>query len=479
MVDQDKSIKKYALITSVVASFLTPFMGSAVNLAIPSIGRSLEGGAVMLSWVVSSFLLATAALLLPLGRLADIHGRKKLFVLGILIFSVFSFLCGFAWSLLSLIVLRLFQAVGGALIFGTSIAILTSIYPPQERGRVLGINVASVYIGLSVGPVLGGILNHQLGWQSIFFFSAFLGLVTFIFAAIKLKGEWADARGEYFDLPGSVTYMAGIAATLFGFSMISVSFAKYVFGAGIVLLGIFIWRQARIEQPLMDVRLFRSNVAFAFSNLAALINYSATFALGFLLSLYLQIVRGFDSEMAGLILLSQPVLMAALSPLAGRLSDRIEPRIVSSWGMALTSLGLFAFVFIGKGMSVREIVLCLILIGVGFALFSSPNTNAIMGSVEKKFYGVASSTLATMRLLGQAVSMAIATLLIHLYLGDIKLSPGFARGARKEPQHFFRRLLRYMLRRHFRIARPRKCQDGFRLIPPSSRFAKYTNLLTS
>jgi EmrB/QacA subfamily drug resistance transporter len=398
-------------------------MGSAVNLAIPSIGRSLNGSAVMLSWVVSSFLLTTAALLLPIGRLADIFGRKKVFLLGIFIFSLFSVLCGFAWSLRSLIAFRIFQATGGAMIFGTSIAILTSVYPPQERGRVLGMNVASTYTGLSLGPVLGGVLNHQIGWESIFYFGALLGLVTFLFAVTKLKGEWADAKGEYFDLPGAVIYMAGIAATIFGFSSIAASFqAKYIFGVGLILMAIFARHEAKAPQPLMNVRLFSGNATFAFSNLAALINYSATFALGFLLSLYLQIVRGFDSQIAGLILLFQPVLMASLSPFTGRLSDRLEPRVVASWGMGLTALGLLAFVFIEESTSVWKIILALILIGVGFALFSSPNTNAVMGSVEKKFYGVASSTLGTMRLLGQAISMAISTLIIHLYLGDVKLS---------------------------------------------------------
>jgi EmrB/QacA subfamily drug resistance transporter len=420
---EDTTLKRGALITSASASFLTPFMGSALNLSIPSIGRSLNGSAVMMSWVVSSFLLTTAALLLPIGRLADIFGRKKVFVLGIFIFSIFSVLCGFAWSMKSLVFFRILQAVGGAMIFGTSIAILTSVYPPHERGRVLGINVASTYTGLSLGPVLGGVLNHQLGWASIFYFSALLGLVTFLFAVTRLKGEWADAKGEYFDLSGAVIYMAGIAATIFGFSSITESLqAKYIFGAGLILLAIFVKNEAKSPQPLVNVRLFSGNATFAFSNLAALINYSATFALGFLLSLYLQILRGFDSQIAGLVLLSQPVLMASLSPFAGRLSDRLEPRLVSSLGMGLTAMGLLAFVFIGETTSLWKIVLALIVIGVGFALFSSPNTNAVMGSVQKKFYGVAASTLGTMRLLGQAISMAIATLIIHLYLGDVKLS---------------------------------------------------------
>ena len=419
----DALIKKYALITSAMASFLTPFMGSAVNLAIPSIGRSLNGSAVMLSWLVSIFLLVTAALLLPVGRLADIWGRRKVFVSGLFIFSLFSLLCGQAWSIESLIGLRVLQAVGGAMIFGTSMAILTSVYPPYERGRVLGITVACTYAGLSLGPVLGGTLNHQFGWKSIFLFGALLGFVTFLFAVTKLKGEWADAQQEQFDVSGAVLYMTGIAATIFGFSSIATSYgAKYIFILGLLLLAVFVRHETRARYPIMDMRLFSSNISFSFSNLAALINYSATFAVGFLLSLHLQLIKGFDSQIAGLILLSQPVLMALLSPLAGRLSDRVEPRILASAGMGITTLGLFAFAFLQGMTPVRQMIAVLIMMGVGFALFSSPNTNAVMGSVEKRFYGVASSTLGTMRLVGQAVSMALATLIIDFYIGDVKLS---------------------------------------------------------
>ena len=312
---EDASLKKYALITSAMAAFLTPFMGSAVNLAIPSIGRTFNGSAVLLSWLVSSFLLVTAALLLPVGRVADIWGRKKIFVSGLLIFSLFSLLCGEAWSMESLIAFRVLQAVGGAMIFGTSMAILTSVYPPEQRGRVLGINVACTYVGLSLGPVLGGALNHQFGWKSIFLFGAFLGLLIFLFAVTKLDGEWADAKSEQFDIPGAILYMTGIAATIFGFSsMMTSNWAKHIFAAGVIILAAFVRHEAKAKHPIMDVRLFSGNITFSFSNVAALINYSATFAVGFLLSLHLQLVKGFDSQIAGLILLSQPVLMALLSP---------------------------------------------------------------------------------------------------------------------------------------------------------------------
>ncbi|MFX4263627.1 MFS transporter [Pelotomaculum propionicicum] len=424
--NQDPLIKKYALITVLVASFTTPFMGSAVNLAIPTIGREFDSSALLLSWVVSSYLLSSAAFLLPFGRLADIVGRKKVFILGVLIFSISSLLCGLAWSIQALIGLRLLQGVGSAMTFGTGMAILTSVYPPQERGRVLGFNVATVYTGLSLGPVLGGAMNQHLGWQSIFFLNAVIGLAAFVFAT-RIKGEWAGARGESFDTTGSVLYMSGLVAFLYAFSSIATSgTAKYILLAGLVLLVLFVWHEMKSKSPLIDLKLFSRNVTFAMSNLAALINYSATFAVTFVLSLVLQVVIGYSSSTAGMILLAQPVMMALLSPFAGTLSDRVQPRIVSSIGMALSALGLFLLSFVVKETPVWLIVGNLMVLGTGFALFSSPNMNAIMGSVDKRFYGVASSTSGTMRLVGQAVSVAVATMIIDLYVGSAQLGPAVA-----------------------------------------------------
>lgn len=422
--NQDASIKKYALITVTMASFLIPFMGSAVNLAIPSIGGDFNSSALLLSWVVSSYLLASAAFLLPFGRFADILGRKKVFISGVAVFSLSSLLCGMAGSIQTLIAFRVLQGIGGAMIFGTSMAILTSVYAPQERGKVLGINVATVYTGLSLGPVLGGVMNQHLGWHSIFYLNVPIGCLIILLAVLKLKGEWAGARGERFDLGGSVLYVGGVVAFMYGISSFAASpWAKYIFAAGIALLALFVRYEIRLEQPILNLRLFTRSASFAYSNLAALINYSATFAVGFLLSLYLQVAVGFDSQTAGLILLSQPVIMALLSPFAGTLSDRVEPRVVASWGMGLTTAGLFVFSFLTSQTPLWLIILNLVLLGTGFALFSSPNSNAIMGSVEKKYYGVASSTLGTMRTIGQAISMAIATLVVTLYLGGAELSP--------------------------------------------------------
>jgi len=305
-------------------------------------------------------------------------------------------------------------------------AILTSVFPPQERGRVLGINVATVYTGLSLGPVLGGAMNQHLGWASIFFLNALIGLAALL-AAARIKGEWADARGERFDVTGSALYMVGLVAFLYSFSSIATSVtAKYTLIIGLGLLVLFVRHEIKSKQPIININLFSHNITFAMSNLAALINYSATFAVTFLLSLMLQVVMGFSSSAAGMILLAQPVMMALLSPFAGALSDRVQPRIVSSLGMGLSALGLFLLSFVVKETPVWLIVGNLMILGTGFALFSSPNMNAIMGSVEKRYYGVASSTTGTMRLIGQAISIAMATLIIDMYVGSAQLTPAVA-----------------------------------------------------
>ncbi len=425
--NRDVFLKRHTLIVTMAASFLTPFMGSSINLAVPSIGREFNSGTFLLSWVVTGNLLASAALLLSFGRLADIAGRKKVFLAGMIIFSIFSMLCGIARSIETLIAFRVLQGVGGAMIFGTGMAILTSVFPPRERGRVLGLNVAAVYVGLSLGPALGGWLNHNLGWQSIFYLCALAGVFILFFTASRMRGEWRGAGDESFDLAGALLYSAGLIMFLYGISSIAVSaWAKYLLASGLALLALFVRHELRTGHPILNMNLFAGNITFAFSNLAALINYSATFAVGFLISLYLQVVMGYDSLAAGLVLLAQPVIMAVLSPFAGRLSDHVEPRIVSSWGMALTALGLLILCFISSGTPTWLLILSLAMLGTGFALFSSPNSNAVMGSVEKIFYGVASSTLGTMRLVGQAVSMAAVTLIIAFYAGNVKLGPGYA-----------------------------------------------------
>jgi len=421
--NQEEQIKKHTLLTITMASFLTPFMGSAMNLAIPSIGAQFNASALQLSWVLTSYILASAAFLVPFGRLADIVGRKKVFITGVISFSLFSLLCGLATSVEMLIFFRVLQGIGSAMVFGTAMAILTSVFPPQERGKILGINVATVYTGLSLGPVLGGALNHNLGWQSIFYFCVLISLAVVVLSLACLKGEWLGAQGESYDLTGAILYAVGLVTFMYGISSFTTtSWAGYLLAGGLVILAVFIRHELKTAYPVLNLKMFSGNVTLTFSNLAALINYSATFAVSFLLSLYLQVVQGYNSQQAGFILLAQPLLMAVLSPFAGKLSDRVQPRVVASWGMALSTLGLVIFVFLTEQTPVWFILINLALLGTGFALFSSPNSNAVMGSVEKRYLGIASSTLGTMRLVGQAISMALATLIIAMFIGNVEFN---------------------------------------------------------
>jgi EmrB/QacA subfamily drug resistance transporter len=415
--------KNVALMIAAMSSFITPFTASSVNIALPSIGSKLLLNALQLSWVATAYLLAAAIFLVPAGRIADIHGRKRIFLYGITIDAVASVVCAISHSGTWLIVFRGMQGLGGAMIFGTGVAILTSVYPAQGRGRALGINVAAVYTGLSVGPLIGGVLTEHLGWRSIFLLNALLGLIVIVAVLWKLKGEWAGARGEKFDYTGAIIYSLAMVSIMYGFSVL-----PDLKGGGLILIGIcgvagFVKWELKTEQPVLNIGLFKNNSVFRFSNLAALINYSATFAVMFLMSLYLQYIKGFTPEHAGLILVIQPIFQIICSPVAGNLSDRIEPRVLASAGMAVTAAGLVLLTFLGSGTALVFIATTLAMLGLGFGFFSSPNINAVMSSVEKKFYGVASGMLGTMRLTGQMFSMGMTLLLFALFIGRVPITP--------------------------------------------------------
>jgi EmrB/QacA subfamily drug resistance transporter len=415
--------KRTILFVATFAAFLTPFMGSAVNLALPSIGRDLNANAIALSWVISSFILASALFLLPFGRLADIFGRKKVFSTGILLFTVSTFFIIFSRSITSLIVLRIFQGLASAMIFGTSLAIITSVFQPGERGKAMGINITAVYLGLSLGPVIGGVLTHYFGWRSIFAFLVPFGIVALILIKTKIKTEWAEASGEKFDWPGSIVYGAALSSFMYGFSKLPSAQGWIFASSGIVLAIIFLIVEEKTAAPVFNVRLILQNRVFAFSGLAALINYSATSATGFFISLYLQYLKGLDPPTAGMIMISQPIAMTLLSPVAGKLSDRKNPGIIASTGMGITAAGLVLLCFISAATPDYMIVMLLILMGIGFGLFSSPNSNAIMSSVEKRHLGVASGVVGTMRMVGQMMSMGIAMMLISLFLDKKSITP--------------------------------------------------------
>ena len=401
-----------------VTSFMGTFLISSVNIALPAIEKSFGLDAVRLSWVVTSFLLSTAMFLLPLGRLGDLKGIRRLFKLGVLIFTLSSLACGLAGTGNWLIFFRFIQGIGAAFTSTTGPAILVSAFLPQYRGRVLGLAVSAVYLGLAFGPFAGGLLTQYLGWRSIFFVSASLGVLTSSIAFLFLGNDAVRADADQkIDLKGAGVYMLGLVALVYGSSRIDNSSGWLMMGGGTLALVIFWMLESRSDRPVIDTRLFTQNRLFAFSNLAALINYSATFAIVFLLSLYLQKVQGLAPRDAGAILVAQPIMMAIFSPVAGRLSDRIQPRYLATLGMTMCSLGLAAFAFLDASTPIWLIIAMLVWVGLGFAFFSSPNMNTIMSSVAKTQYGLASGSAATMRVLGQIVSMTIATLFFAGMLG--------------------------------------------------------------
>jgi EmrB/QacA subfamily drug resistance transporter len=406
------------LFIAAITAFMGTFLISAINVALPAIEKSFNLNAVTLSWIVTSFLLSTAMFLLPVGRWGDQVGVRRIFKAGVAIFVVSTILCGLATSGWMMIVFRFLQGVGAACTSTTGPAILVTAFPPQQRGRVLGISVAGVYIGLAIGPFAGGFITEYLGWRSIFHISALIGVITAVIAFRYLGRDEEQGPTKFRpDLRGSSLYMLGLVALVYGSSAIPSFRGWMLLGGGGASLVFFWLLESRSNLPVIDTKLFTHNRLFAYSNLAALINYSATFAIVFLLSLYLQKIRGLSPRDAGMILVAQPIMMAIFSPITGRLSDRFEPRLFTTLGMSICTLGLFAFAFLSGTTPLWLIVSLLLGVGIGFALFSSPNMNTIMSSVQRNQYGIASGTAASMRVIGQIISMTIVTLFLAGIIG--------------------------------------------------------------
>lgn len=417
--------KEIVLFIAILSGFITPFDSSAVNIALPTIGGEFHVDAIMLSWISTVYLLSTAVFLVPFGKLADIYGRKKIYLYGIVTFVAASFLMTTTGSVWAIIGFRILQGIGCAMIFGTAIAILTTVLPKEERGRGLGIYITAVYLGLSLGPFLGGILTGTFGWRSIFWVNVPVGAFAILLILWKLRGDWAECEGEKFDLRGSLLYGCAIVAVMLGLAGLPATPGFILIAAGLLLAAGFVRYELRTPSPVLDMSLFSKSRAFTFSNLAALINYSATYAVTFLLSLYLQYIHALTPEAAGAVLVAQPLVMAVISPFAGKLSDRVEPRIIASAGMALCACGLVLLAFLSASTPIWYFVLALVLLGIGFGLFTSPNTNAIMSAVPRRYYGVASGTVSTMRLLGQMLSMGFAMMLFAVMIGRVEITPEY------------------------------------------------------
>lgn len=400
-------------------SFMGTFLISAVNIALPTIERNLSLTAIELSWIITSFILGTALFMLPAGTWGDRNDNRKLFKWGLLLFTLSSLLCYVAPDGYWLIAGRFVQGVGAAFTGTTGQALLVASFPAHKRGQVLGISVSSVYAGLALGPLIGGILTIHTGWRSLFLIAVIFGLITYLIAFRFLKSNEKKNRPTTTgDHMGTLLFMTGLSALVFGSSLIPSPLGWILMGSALLLLLLFWQMESRISHPLLDIRLFTHNRLFTYSSLSALINYTATFAIVFFLSLYLQKIQGLSPRDAGAIIVAQPLMMTLFSPVVGKLSDKFQPRYFATVGMAMCTSGLGMLAFLSPTTPIGWIVAILIWVGLGFALFSSPNMNTIMSSVERPQYGQASGIAASMRVFGQIISMSIITFLFSMNFGN-------------------------------------------------------------
>lgn len=414
-----------AILTAVVTAFITTFMGSALNLSIPSIGAEFGSGAQKVGWIITVYMLTCTALAVPFGKLADRINRRLILFVGIIMFTAASAAAAFSQTMRMLLVFRFAQGVGASMIFATNIAILAASFDEEQRGRVLGYSTAATYMGLSLGPVLGGILNEHLGWRAVFAAAAVVSAAALISAGAQLGKKAADGQGraQGFDWKGTLAFAAAISSVMYSLSSLrSVSFAPYLLAGGVLLFLVFVMTEKRSEDPIIDVQLFCENLPYAMSNLAALLNYGAIFAVSYLMSVYLQTVRGFSAQTGGFVLMASTVVIAALSPVFGRISDKHSPHNMSAVGAGICAAAIGALVFLSEETHIGIVAAILAASGLGFSLFATPNTNAVMGSVRKEQYSSASSVLAAMRSAGHTTSMAIITLIMGIFMEDKPLA---------------------------------------------------------
>lgn len=414
--------QKQILAAAMITSFMTTFMSSALNLSVPSLESYFGVNATAVSWIVSSYTITVAAMSLPFGKIADITSRRRIFLTGIGGFCVLSALSIFAPKISVLIALRALAGMCGAMIFATNNAILISAFPHSIQGKMLGFSVAATYIGLTAGPVAGGILNRAFGWRSIFAVSVAVALAAFLAAFRAVPSDRETPENGMFDAAGVILYIASIITSLVGMTSLgSRKSAPFMLASGVILLAVFFLYESRREEGgspvIMKVSMFRKSKTFTFSNLAALLNYGATFAISYEMSIFLQVILGIPSDRAGLMLIIMPAMQALFSPYTGSLSDKVRPAILASSGMGICAFTLLLFSRINADSSIAYIMGALGLTGLGFALFSSPNTNAILSCVDSKDYGVANSIIATMRTYGQSSGMAILSMITAFTLG--------------------------------------------------------------
>lgn len=409
--------RRFVLFVICIGSMLGPFALTSVNLALPTIALDLNANAVIVSWMAIGFLLSSVMFMLPIGKLSDRYGRKRFYFWGVLSNVIISSIASFAPNMEWLLVCRLFQGLSMAMVFGSGMAIVSSIYPPSERGSAIGLYIASVYAALTISPILGGWVTEIFGWRSVFWIQVPPSILT-ILMMLTVKGEWRDPVEKPFDWTGSLIFACWAGTLVYGLSGLPKAGSVVTFVLSFAYFWLFVFHQKRIAYPLVNIQLIQENRIFSFSLLAAVLIYAASYPLSFLLSLFLQFVLNYSPVDAGSVLLLQALIMALVSPFSGKLADRFEARHISTLGCILMALGFFEISFISMlGSSSNVITIGLLLIGLGFGLFSTPNINAAMSSVPRTDVGFASASINLARTIGNLFGMSLVGLLIYTFIG--------------------------------------------------------------
>ena len=412
--------KNLLLLICTVLSFFTVFAVNAVNIVIPSIAAEFHMSNIVQNWVTIIFLLVVAVLSVPAGQISAKYGLKKVTNISIILFIIISIINVLVTSQEQFLACRFILGISLAFINVTSMAMIVNVFPPEERGKALGINITGVYVGLSLSPVIGGIMNYNLGWRSVVLFGVPFMLVILALLLTKISDEWSSFENMPLDFKGSLTYGIGIVLFMYGFTILNTQLGVILTILGVVILILFGLIELRRAYPVFDIKFFK-NHKFLSANFASLCAYLATYAVTTILNYHLQYIKGFDSQTAGMILLVAPLCQVVLAPIAGRLSDKFVPQILAAIGMGLGTLSLFLFSSLNSATSMVFLIVAMIIYGIGFGLFSPPNTNVIMGSVPPKDTSIASASVATMRTVGQAMSMGILTLVFAFVMGDVPI----------------------------------------------------------
>ncbi len=402
------------IISTLAASFIAPFLVSGQIVATPAIGTEFGVDPAALSWLGTAFFITATAFLIPFGKIADLKGMKRMFRIGAGIYAVAGLVCGLAPGYMVLLTGRLLAGIGAAIIFSTTIALLSLVYPPEKRGQAIGINITAMVTGLTSGFLIGGFLSFYIGWRSIFLVTVPIALCIVTLVTMRISGECALAMNRPPGVANIVFYIVAL-----GFIMAGLSYPSVVIGAGLLIIGIvflaiFYLIERHAEARLIDFSSLKHNHRFLVSNIAIVVYFTGAFAVIFLLSLYLQLVRGLDARTTGLILVAGAV---SITPafFGGKLSDRFSRRYIAIAGIILTFISYLLLVRIGTDIPIVVILISLVLGGLGAALFQPSMANLTIGTLPREQYGFGSGAIETMRLMGNTLSMALVTLVFGVF----------------------------------------------------------------